>query len=1020
MQNDQFKLRMIKWLNIFVFCFLPQALSAQGILRLQHLNVADGLSQSSVYNIFQDSHGFMWLATGDGLNRYDGKEFTVFKSRLNDTGNTQLLDRNLNSALFEDRNHKLWMSSDEGISFFDYVHARFRTVLNTYTIAFCIDSGYVWSWTVQNGLHSVDLNSYVSAYYPFTDKYQTDKSRMYGIQNAIADAGSFWIADAAGLLQIDRKSKAGKRAWLHEGINSVFGLSDGKLLLTGTGGIWLYDTAHGDTSWIPINKQTADHALSWKWCTQDTVTGNVYLAAQNDGTICNLNLKTKQFQFIDFQNNLIYCLYIDHSRNLWIGTDGNGIFRLDIKPPKFSCYAPGLQGQQSDGEGLMVKSIFRDDTGLVWIGSFYKGLLKYDPGKQYVRNAIGTLPSVHKKISVIMKDSSGLMLVAADARVHFIDPASERILAHICLQDDTVKQRHEAEIYGIAEWKKNHFVVATSSGMYSVKYENGKAERLFHFTADTDIYSWQYALYNSGNGSLYLGKRNRNGFAEFKMISDTTLTVLDKGFNNLVIRNFYKCAHYPVVWMASDKGLIAYNQQTKRYKVFDENAGLANSYIYCILARSDSLLWVSTNRGLASVRVTYDSATAVRAEIVNYNAKDGLQSDEFNTGAGFRSPDGTMYFGGIAGINWFDPDKIKTNPFPPQAAITKILINDKLLPGDTAAYITSLTLPYNSNTIGFTFAALEFTIPEKNQFAYKLEGLDRDWVYTTNDKVRYSGLSPGRYIFLLKASNDDLIWNNEPLKIELTILPPFWQTWWFRSFVLLFVAGATLVAIRIYINRKVNLKTRELARQQALYVERLRISKDVHDDLGSGLSKISLMSELARQKASELPSLEHDIRKISGISKELIDNMRDLVWVLNPENASLEQLAAHIREYSADYLDNTPIRISFDFPDSIPGLQIGGSAQRSLFLTIKEALNNTVKHSGASLVNITLRLDAGQLTITITDNGKGVAEHQPARVGNGLNNMRQRTESIGGTFVFASEPGKTIIEVKVPLSGICL
>ena len=1009
---------MIKWVCIFVYCFIAQAISAQGILRLQHLNVADGLSQSSVYNIYQDSHGFMWFATGDGLNRYDGKEFVVFKSRLNDTGNTQLLDRNLNSALFEDRNNKLWMSSDAGISYFDYRRARFSLVCNIYTNAFSIDSEYLWSWTVHNGLRSVHLKTNEAQYFPFTDRYQTDKNRIFTIQKAIADAGSFWIADAAGLLRIDKNSKAEKRVWLKEGINSVYMLSDGKLVVTGTGGIWLYDTAKNNELWIPLVRPSSDKALNWKWCVQDTATGNVYIAAQNDGTVCKLNLISKEYEFIDFQNNLIYCLYIDHSRNLWVGTDGNGIFRLDIKPPRFSSYAPGQLAEMGNEDGLMVQSIFRDDTGDIWIGSFYKGLLKYNLHSHMVRSAIGSLPSIHKKLSVIIKDSSGMMIVAADSRVYFIDPATEHIKAQICLQDDTVKQHNEGEIYGIAEWKKNHFVAATNNGLYSIKYENGKPERLYHFTEDTDIFSWQYAIYNSGDGYLYLGKRNRNGFAEFRMINDSTLKVSDKGFNNLVIRNFYKCRQYPVLWMASDKGLIAYNELTKQYKVFDENSGLANGYVYCILARNDSMLWVSTNRGLANIRINYDSLSAIRAEIINFTSKDGLQSDEFNTGAGFQSHDGTMYFGGIAGINWFMPDKIKTNPYKPVAVITKIFINDKPLAGDTAAYMKDLTLPYKSNTIGFTFAALEFTRPEKNQFAYKLDGLDRDWVFTTSDKIRYSGLPPGHYTFLLKASNDDLVWNNDPLKVDIIILPPYWQTWWFRLLIVLFTAGIALIIVKVYINQKVRLKTRALEIQQALYIERLRISKDVHDDMGSGLSKISLMAEMAQSKAVDNPSLSKDINQISTVTKELVENMRDLVWVLNPENTTLDQLVTHIREYCSDYLENTPIQIIFSFPEYIPAIRINGAAQRNIFLTIKEAINNTVKHAGASIINLGLWMDEGTLKITITDNGSGIAGAAPARGGNGLRNMKQRMEAAGGSLTITSVPGKTTIEISVTLKSL--
>ena len=280
-------------------------------------------------------------------------------------------------------------------------------------------------------------------------------------------------------------------------------------------------------------------------------------------------------------------------------------------------------------------------------------------------------------------------------------------------------------------------------------------------------------------------------------------------------------------------------------------------------------------------------------------------------------------------------------------------------------------------------------------------------------------MSPGAYKFYLKAGNKDGIWNAEPLTLTIFIQPPYWQTWWFRTLIIALIAALGAAATRFYIRQKVRATTKKLEQQQALYLERLRISKDVHDDLGSGLSKISLMAAIAEHKAGVNEPLANYMKHISSISKELVDNMRDLVWVLNPENTTLEQLVSRLREYCADYLENIPVRIKLDFPDQVPAMRISREAQRNIFLTVKEAINNCIKHADASEIGISLTLAHG-LHIVIADNGRGFNPADLKGSGNGLRNMRQRVESIGGTFTITSSVSEsTSIDIRVSLESLC-
>jgi signal transduction histidine kinase len=374
-----------------------------------------------------------------------------------------------------------------------------------------------------------------------------------------------------------------------------------------------------------------------------------------------------------------------------------------------------------------------------------------------------------------------------------------------------------------------------------------------------------------------------------------------------------------------------------------------------------------------------------------------------------------MLFGGIAGVNWFDPGKIQANPYVARPVITGVYVDDTLMVRDTTMNLKRLELPFNKNTISITYRALEFTLPEGNQYAYMLEGQDRDWVYTSNDKVRFANLTPGTYTFKLKVSNNEGLWNDEPLELELVIVPPYWQTWWFRALIFLALAGVVTGAVRIDINRRVRRKTLELEKQHALNMERLRISKDVHDDIGSGLSRISLLSEMAARKIRDNQMPEKDLGSISAITKELVDNMRDLIWVLNPENTTLENLITRIREYCADYLDGLPVDTQFSFPDTVPPLNISREVQRNIFSTVKEAVNNCVKHSGATRILIAARVDREHFILIISDNGRGFEECEARKEGNGLRNMKHRIDVTGGIFEIVSGKGSgTQITISVP------
>jgi signal transduction histidine kinase len=378
-----------------------------------------------------------------------------------------------------------------------------------------------------------------------------------------------------------------------------------------------------------------------------------------------------------------------------------------------------------------------------------------------------------------------------------------------------------------------------------------------------------------------------------------------------------------------------------------------------------------------------------------------------------------MFFGGTDGFIRFHPDSIKDNPYVPPVVITAFKKFDRPVVFDTAISEKKvLELSYKDNAISFEFVALNFTDPENNQYAYKLEGFDEDWTYCgTRRFAGYTNLDGGDYVFKVKGSNNDGVWNEEGTSIAVIIFPPFWKTWWFTT--LLFLAAAGVVGGSIWYLEISRLRRRlKVAEQEhALERERLRISRDMHDEMGANLTEIAILCELVKRDIQKPEDAEPNVQKIATMARELIDSIGEIIWAMNPRNDMLDHLAGYLREYASEFFGMTPIVCHFDFPDQLPCLTFSAEVRRNVFLTMKEAINNVVKHSGATSAELRCRASDHEVEFSIRDNGRGFDTEMGKQDGNGLRNMRKRIEEIDGTLQIESLPGRgTRVRLVVPLS----
>jgi signal transduction histidine kinase len=321
----------------------------------------------------------------------------------------------------------------------------------------------------------------------------------------------------------------------------------------------------------------------------------------------------------------------------------------------------------------------------------------------------------------------------------------------------------------------------------------------------------------------------------------------------------------------------------------------------------------------------------------------------------------------------------------------------------------------------FKFAALDFTCPEKNQYAYKMEGFHDDWIQCGNERTAlFMNLDPGKYVFKIKASNNDGVWNEEGISVRVIIIPPFWQRLWFQLVLGLLVLSGIIGLVRYLSTRKLRQQLEAVEQQRAMEKERTRISSDMHDEVGASLTHIAITSELLKKSLNQTQKNEVQdyVEDIARTAREVIDHIGEIIWAINPRNDSLDNLMAYIRQYAGNFFEASSIRCRYDLPEHLPPQTLTSEARRNLFLVTKEALHNILKHAEAKEVQIKMALHGDDLELSIADNGKGFCQQDISRFGNGLNNMQKRMADIGGQFEISSRPGAgTVIKIRLRLKG---
>jgi ligand-binding sensor domain-containing protein/signal transduction histidine kinase len=801
---------------------LPQICNC--VLRFDHISIEQGLSQSSVRVIFQDRRGFLWFGTEDGLNRYDGYTFKIYKPDP-DVPNS-LSDRWITSIV-EDKEGYLWIATRQGgLNRYDPRTEEFRRFLNNeaastslsdnrINVLYLDQDNNLWLGTPQ-GLDRLDRTNNTFEHYRLPETEEVGGKNVTAIYQD--SKGRFWVGTAGGGLNrfypqngtfiTYENNPDDPNSISHSYVTAIVEDKDGIL--------WV-GTRKGLNKFKPerfrfesfLHSEDLSTSLAHNTINALYVdsTGNLWVGTGGGG-VDRLNATKRGFihyrndptfsKSLSFDN--VISIYEDRGGVLWFGTWGGGVNKYDRQRDNFSYYRHDPKNSNTLS-GNVILPIFVDRQGYAWIGTSGTGLNRFrwstNEVTRYQHDPEEPDSLASNEVLAIAEDQDGSIWVGTMDGLDRFDPKTFSFRHY---QRDAANPNSLSAnvVYSVYVDTQNTLWVGTFSGLDRFNRKTGSF--IHYYPNERDPHSlsgWGVnTIYEDQEGNLWVGTfdsglnkldRKTGQFTQYRFDAQNK-----QSLSNDAILSIYQDSSGRL-WIGTfGGGLNLYHPETDSFTYYLEKDGLPNGVVYGILEDDQGYLWLSTNFGISRFNPNTETFR-------NFDANDGLQSNEFDSAAYAKGKHGELYFGGINGLTVFQPSSFQDNPYLPPITLISLTQDDQPITTDSSVETTqNVVLHWPQNSLEFEFAALSFNQPNKNRYAYMLEGFDSNWRHIgTKRDGRYTNLPGGEYTLLLKASNSNGVWNETPLRITVTVIPPFWQTLWFRVLLSVVVVGAVAGGFRL-------------------------------------------------------------------------------------------------------------------------------------------------------------------------------------------------------------------------------
>lgn len=880
---------------VLLFVFFSSRSHSQEI-RFKRINNENGLSQSNVISIVKDTKGFLWLATRDGLNRCDGYSMTVYR---NDVSDKFSLRNNYLSKVFEDKEGNIWVGGVDGLDRYDREKGNFvHYYLGSHSVYVKNihegTDGQLWL-AAKKGLYILNPKSRkVKVYFA----NGTAKSILNNDVNRIEELepGELWIGTAGGL-SIYNVSENKFTHYKHNPSDpkSIAGNNVKGILKDKFGNIWL-GTESGlslfDKKSNTFKNFRHDPKNSNSLSGDEIITlgegpdGRLWIGTEAFGlTIFNLATNTFEryrndyFDAKSLSHDIVRCIYKDREGTMWLGTNSGGVSYVPPVKEKFAHYYP-LPQKENTLNNAVVKAITGDRNN-IWLGT--------DDGVDFFNSETKSFSHyrtgiANENIYCAARIAGGLLAFGThNSGLYLLDVKSGKISNY--RKSNKPGSISSNRINKIFVDRKGHIWLGTWMGglnLFDIRTRTFKRV-IYDSLDDQKSPDNILTLAEDNNSNLWIG--TDKGVGIYNPAKNTynhyRYGRSKNGLSNNIISCFLLDSRGDMWIGTGGGGLNRFNRKDKTFTVFREKQGISSDNINGILEDGKGNLWVSTAKGLCRFN-------PVDGKIHKFTIVDGLQSDEFKRGACFKTEDGTMYFGGINGFNAFHPDSIEYNQKIPAIVFTNLYVFGKTVSlygansplGKAISECREINLNHQQTVFTIEFAALNFTSSEKNQYAYMLEGFDKTWNYTgTEHKATYTNINPGEYIFRVKASNNDGVWNDKGVSLKVNILPPYYQTWWFRILSVLLVLFSAFSVYKYRVNR---IEKQKQALENEVQVRTAEVTKQAES-----------LQELNEELQAQSEEMQAQAEDLQDLNQELLLNSKNL-QTLNAqlvEQKKQEQLA---------------------------------------------------------------------------------------------------------------------------------
>ena len=921
--------------TLVILTFLTLALSTantsfsqENKIRLNHFSIDQGLSQSSANCMVQDSLGFIWIGTQDGLNRFDGYSFSIYRPIPDDVNS--ISDNDI-LCLLVDKTGSLWIGTENGgldrfnnstgtFTSFEYNKNKTGSISSNCVMSMSEDKeGNLWLGTY-NGLNYFDKST--SKFYHFHHTQNSQSLSSDTVYSTYIDSkDNLWIGTNRGVDIYNLKSKKIIHYYHNNDKNSIVCDSIYSFTSDSKGNVWI-GTPKGLDKFDYFSKNIVHY--KYLISNPNSISSNYInvLYTDNDGIIWigtddgglnSFNPKTGLFtrlenKILESENAIdkqIVSIMKDKEGMIWIGTFGSGVYTYNNKKGQFEIIKVSFKNlnklQEND-----VSTICKDDQNNLWIGTNYLGLNKFDKKKQrfiHYEHTSSAKSISNNSINIIFKDKCGIIWVGTISGLDKYNPLKNSF-SHFKNEPNNSNSLGNNNVNAIAEDQTgNLWLGFTGGGIDKFDPVNNKFIHFVHNPKNTNSLSSSdiLNLFFDNKGILCIGT-DGSGLDRFDTKTGKFVHYIHNSadINSLSHSVVFDVYQFPGdtsgnLWIGTGGGgLDLLNTKTGKIKSYTESNGLANNEIYGILGDQKGNLWMSTNHGISEYNTH-------KGTFRNYDVSDNLQSNEFNQGAFFEGSKGKMYFGGINGLNSFLPDLIKNNSFNPEIVFTSFrVLNNPDIYSKSIWTTKIIKLSYYDNIISLKFAALSFIDPPRNHFKYVLKGLSDNWIDNgTSNVVTFSSLSPGRYVLYVQGTNNDGTWSRNIASIKIIIEPPFWQTWWFRGIVVFIIVYFIYFIFKLRLRsieqheKKLEIMVGEKTIELKSKKEELEVLNEKQKELLVLLTNSEKeLKELNLNKDKILSVLAHDLRSpfhgLLGLTDILANNIDELT------NEETKNAAFHI------------------------------------------------------------------------------------------------------------------------------